>query len=872
MNKSYEPKTFENEIYAKWQKKGYFKAKVDKNKKPFTIVMPPPNITGQLHMGHALNNTIQDSLIRYKRMKGFEALWIPGTDHASIATEVKIVEKLLSEGTSKEALGRDGFLKEAYAWNDKFGGRIIEQLKKIGCSCDWDRQAFTMDEKCSKAVREVFVKLYNKGLIYRGDRMINWCPDCKTALSDAEVEHQENMGNMWHIKYPVVGEKNKFITVATTRPETLLGDMAVAVNKKDKRYAKFIGKQLSLPLTDRTIPVIADDYVEASFGTGAVKITPAHDPNDFEVGVRHNLERLAIMDESGIMNSNACDYAGMDRFEARKKMIADLDKLGLLEKVESHKNNVGHCYRCDTIIEPLISKQWFVKMQDLADPAIKSVEDGDVKFLPKRFDKTYMHWMNNIRDWCISRQLWWGHRIPAFYCDGCGEMTVSSTDISKCPKCSGKVHMDEDVLDTWFSSALWPFSTLGWPDKSEELGYFYPTDVLVTAYDIIFFWVARMIFSGLENMGEKPFSTVYINGLVRDDKGRKMSKSLNNGIDPLEIIDNYGTDSLRFSLLNGISAGGDTRFSADKIESYRNFMNKIWNASRFVLMNLEGVEPKDIKDIKNLSIADKWIITRLNEAITTVTKNMDKYEVGLASAKLYDFIWNEFCDWYIELSKTALYSEDKGKKQDTASVLLYVLRTLLKLVHPIAPFITEEIYTALPNNDAESIMISAFPEPVKGYAKEAKTLDKIMDVIRAIRNLRAERGVSQSKRTAIHIMPLKGNEKDLQECASFIEKLGMGNAIHFSKPEGKSAEIITEMATIYIPMGDLVDITSELERLNKELKTTNSELSRAEGKLKNTGFTDKAPQKLIDEEKEKVTKYKELSKKLEQSIQELKNM
>ncbi len=868
MNKTYEPKSFEAQIYERWQEEGYFKASANKDKKPFTIVMPPPNITGQLHMGHALNNTIQDAFIRYKRMKGFEALWIPGTDHASIATEVKIVEKLLSEGTSKEALGREGFLKEAYDWNDKFGGRIIEQLKKIGCSCDWSRRAFTMDEKCSKAVREVFVKLYEKGLIYRGDRMINWCPECKTALSDAEVEHKESLSSMWHIKYQLVDSED-FIVVATTRPETLFGDSAVAVNPKDKRYAKFVGKQLKLPLTDKTIPVIADSYVEADFGTGAVKITPAHDPNDFEVGQRHNLERITVMDESGVMNSFAYAYEGMKRFDARKKMLQDLQEQGLLVKTESHTNNVGHCYRCDTVVEPLISKQWFVKMQPLADPAIKSVTDGDVKFMPKRFEKTYMHWMTNIRDWCISRQLWWGHRIPAFYCDSCDKMTVSQEDITKCPYCGGSVKMDEDVLDTWFSSALWPFSTLGWPDESDDLKYFYPTDVLVTAYDIIFFWVARMIFSGLENMGEKPFSTVYINGLVRDDKGRKMSKSLNNGIDPLEIIDNYGTDSLRYSLLNGISAGGDTRFSADKIEGYRNFMNKIWNASRFVLMNCEGVEVKDITELKKLSIADKWILTSLNETITQVGKNMDKYEVGLESGKLYDFIWNEFCDWYIELSKTALYSDNDEKRNTTVNVLLYVLRTLLKLVHPIIPFITEEIYQNLPNKDAKSIMISDFPTATKNYKKDTADMKKVMDAIRAIRNIRQEMGVSQSKRTALHIVPFDGFDKLVKNTASYIEKLGLGNGIYNTKPECKSVELITEIATIYIPMGELVDFKAESERLKKEIATATSELNRASGKLKNQGFVAKAPPAMIEAENEKVKKYQELIVKLNTALSSL---
>lgn len=866
MNKSYEPKTFEDRIYSMWSDSGYFRATANSGKKPFTIMMPPPNITGQLHMGHALNDSIQDVLTRYKRMKGFEALWLPGTDHASIATEVKIADKLREEGMSKEELGREGFLKRAYEWNDKYGGKIIEQIKKLGCSCDWDRRAFTMDENLSKAVREVFVKLYDKGLIYRGDRMINWCPECRTALSDAEVEHEDSASHLWHMKYPLEG--GGYLTVATTRPETMLGDTAVAVNPKDKRYAKTVGKNVLLPLTDRKIPVIADDYVDPAFGTGAVKITPAHDPNDFEVGKRHDLPIICVMDEDGKMSENAGKYAGMDRFAARKAMLADLEAQGLLEKTEKHDNSVGHCYRCDTVIEPRLSKQWFVKMEPLAKPAIDVVKSGEVKFLPKRFEKIYLHWLENIKDWCISRQLWWGHRIPAFYCDKCGKLTVSKEDIAVCPECGGKVTQDEDVLDTWFSSALWPFSTLGYPEKTKDLKYFYPTDVLVTAYDIIFFWVARMVFSGLEHMQKVPFRTVFINGLVRDELGRKMSKSLNNGIDPLEIIDKYGADSLRFSLLNGISAGGDTRFSADKIEGYRNFMNKIWNASRFVLMNCENAEISEISELKNLSLADKWILTRLSSAANDVNKFLDKYEVGLASARMYEFIWTEFCDWYIELSKTSLYTDDKAKRNRTLSVLLYVLRELLKLVHPIIPFVTEEIYQNLPNKDADSIMVSAYPEKIKAYKKDAAEMEKIMAVIKSIRNLRAEMNVSQSRRTAIYIAPHDGQEKTLKAAAGYIEKLACGTCVEFFKPEMRCAELVTDVADVYLPMGELVDYAAEKARLEKELETVESEIQRAQSKLNNAGFTAKAPKQLIDAEKEKLQKYTALKEKLDAKIKE----
>ena len=867
MNKTYDPKSFEERIYKKWLDNKYFLAKPDPNKKPFTVVIPPPNITGQLHMGHALNDTIQDSIVRYKRMKGFEALWLPGTDHASIATEVKIVQKMREEGLTKDDVGREGFLKRAYAWKEQYGGRIVEQLKKMGFSCDWDKLAFTMDERCSKAVREVFVNLYNKGLIYRGDRIINWCPECGTAISDAEVEYETEEGCLWHLKYPIENS-DEFIIVATTRPETMLGDTAVAVNPSDKRYTALVGKNVVLPLVGRKIPIVADRYVDKAFGTGAVKITPAHDPNDFEVGVRHDLPVIRVMNDDATMNENAGKYEGLSREEARKAIVADMDKLGLLVKIEKHEHNVGHCYRCHTSIEPIVSKQWFVKMEELAKPAIKAVTDKEISFLPKRFEKQYLHWMNNIRDWCISRQLWWGHRIPVFYCDHCGYETASKEDLKVCPKCGKPMRQDEDVLDTWFSSALWPFSTLGWPDKTPELDYFYPTDVLVTAYDIITFWVARMIFSGLEHMHEVPFREVLIHGIVRDEQGRKMSKSLGNGVDPLVVIDKYGADSLRFSLVNGIAPGSDIRFSEDKLESYRNFMNKIWNASRFVLMNAENVEIKDIDDIKKLTSADKWILSKLNSTVASVTRFMDKYEVGLAATRLYEFIWSQFCDWYIELSKTALYSSDDEKRSDTVSVLVYVLRETLKLAHPIIPFITDEIYDALPNKDAEDIMIAPYPvyDRKRVYRRDVAVTDAVMDLIKSVRNLRREMNVSQSKRTAIHIVPAAGRERVLKKMSGYIEKLAFGNSISFDEPEGKNASIVTPLGKISIPMGELIDFDKERARLTAEIEKVDAEIARAEGKLANKGFTDKAPAALVEKEREKLEKYRELRKGLVESL------
>jgi len=863
MQKTFEPKSFEKRIYQMWLDKKYFSANANPNKKPFTIVMPPPNITGQLHMGHALNNTIQDVLTRYKRMKGFEALWVPGTDHASIATEVKIIEKLASEGIDKKSLGREGFLKEAFAWNDTYGGRIVEQLKQLGCSCDWERQAFTMDERCSSAVLETFVRLYEKGLIYRGDRMIHWCPECRTALSDAEVEHKESDSTLWYITYPIEGEEGVTITVATTRPETMLGDTAVAVNPKDARYKKLIGKKIALPLTNRTIPIIADGYVDASFGTGAVKITPAHDPNDFEVGTRHNLERIVVMDEGAVMNQNAGVYQGLARFDARKKIVEDLTALGLLVKTQDRQNNVGVCYRCDSVIEPYISRQWFVKMESLAAPAIKSVQSGSIKFQPKRFDKTYMHWMRNIKDWCISRQLWWGHRIPAYYCGACGDMTVARTAPDSCAKCgSSAIRQDEDVLDTWFSSALWPFSTLGWPEKTPELGYFYPTDVLVTAYDIIFFWVARMIFSGLEFMDEKPFSTVYINGLVRDSQGRKMSKSLNNGIDPLEIIDQYGTDALRFSLLLGIASGADQRFSSEKIESCKNFMNKIYNASKFVMMHGDKAVA-DITSIKNLALSDKWILTKLNDTIAAVTKALDKYESGQAASLLYDFTWNIFCDWYIECAKVGLSSGDAHVAQATASVLLHVQTQILKMLHPIIPFITEEIYQHLPIRAADSIMIDTFPTKGKNYKKDAESFEAVMELVRQIRVVRSEKKVPPSKKIAIYIVASAGKEKLIANAAEYLAKLGGASSVSLQKPDLQSIEMVSPIATLYIPNNELADKGEELARLKKELAYVESELALAQKKLSNPGFVAKAPKALLDAENDKIVKFTDLKAKLE---------
>lgn len=872
MQKNYSPQDFEDRLYKQWQENGYFTPQSGGDKKPFTILMPPPNITGQLHMGHALNNAIQDTIIRFKRMQGFSALYLPGTDHASIATEVKIVEAMEKEGLNKKALGRDAFLQRAWKWKDDYGDIIIGQLKKLGCSCDWTRLAFTMDERCSRAVRRVFVKLYGKGLIYQSNRIINWCPTCGTALSDAEVEYAEEESFLWYIDYPL-SDNSGTITVATTRPETMLGDTAVAVNPNDKRYRSFIGKTVKLPLTDREIPIVADSYVDPAYGTGAVKITPAHDPNDFEVGKRHNLKTIRVIADNGTMNQ-LCppQYQGLDRKAARTKIVDDLKKLGLLSKTQPLIHSVGHCYRCDDTVEPLISLQWFVKMQSLAQPAIDAVKSGEIEFIPKRFDKVYFNWMENIKDWCISRQLWWGHRIPAYYCKDCGQTVVSEDEVTSCPGCGGKVTQDEDVLDTWFSSALWPFSTLGWPDNTPDLNYFYPTNVLVTGYDIIFFWVARMIFSGIENMGQKPFDHVLLNGLVRDAKGRKMSKSLNNGIDPLDIIEKYGADTLRFSLLSGTAPGGDMRFSEDKMEGCRNFINKLWNASRFVLMNTNG---KDFLPLDKciLTTADKWILTKLNKTTKQVTDNMEKYELGIAGAKLYDFVWSDFCDWYIELSKIVLYGDNDTARHSTLSVLCHVLTDILKLLHPFIPFITEEIYQNIPGS-APTIMLQSYPVPHKkhNFPQAAANMQTVMELIKSIRNLRAEMNVPPQRRAAVKIVPLAASADVFEKLRLYIEKFAYATEVEILAREdisGKNAVIVLFSCEVYISLEELIDKELELKRLNDELSSAMFELKLAEGKLNNPGFTQKAPPALVSAEQEKLKKYSGLVDSIKDKIGQL---
>ena len=873
MAKVYNPWDFEKEIYENWEKEGYFKAKVDKEKLPFTIVIPPPNITGQLHMGHALDETLQDTLIRFKRMQGYSALWLPGTDHASIATEVKIVEQMAKEGLTKNDIGREGFLERAWAWKEKYGGRIIEQLKLLGSSCDWSRLAFTMDEKCSKAVKEVFVNLYEKGLIYRGDRIINWCPDCKTALSDAEVDYVEEDSHLWYIKYQIK-DTDEYVTVATSRPETMFGDTAVAFNPKDSRYAHLKGKTLILPIVNKEIAVVYDDYVELEFGTGAVKITPAHDPNDFEVGLRHNLEVICVLNEDGTMNQYAGKYEGLDALTCREEVVEKLKEIGALEKIEPLHHAVGHCYRCKHTVEPIVSKQWFVKMQPLAEPAVEVVRKKSVKFVPDRFSKIYYNWMENVKDWCVSRQLWWGHRIPAYYCQDCGEMMISKDDVKVCSKCgSANIKQDEDVLDTWFSSALWPFSTLGYPDKTEDLEYFYPTDVLVTGYDIIFFWVARMIFSGLEHMKRIPFKDVLIHGLVRDSQGRKMSKSLGNGIDPTEIIAKYGADTLRFSLINGVAPGSDMRFSDEKIEGARNFMNKIWNASRFVLLNAQDRKISNIKDCK-LNSADKWIITKLNKTIKDVTINMEKYEMGVALSNLYDFVWNDFCDWYIEFTKPILYGEDEKKCNDTVSVLVYILTEILKLLHPFVPFITEKIYLSVPNH-TESIMISEFPRynTKFNYTAYAKDTELVKDVIKAIRNVKVTVGAAPSKKVKLYVKAEK--EKPIKNGSVYIEKLAGVSEVLFIKDKKELTEkVVAQVVSgveLFIPMGELVDFEKEIDRITKEIKTVETEIARASGKLANKGFLDKAPKALVDSERAKLNKFIDMRDKLKNQLDELKS-
>ena len=864
MEKTYNPKNFEDRLYKEWEENGCFKAVRDDDKVPFTVMMPPPNITGKLHMGHAMDETMQDTVVRFKRMQGYCALWLPGTDHASIATEVKIVEQMKKEGLTKDAVGRDGFLKRAWEWKDTYSGKIVTQLKKLGSSCDWSRLTFTMDEKCSKAVREVFFNLYNKKLIYRGSRIINWCPCCKTALSDAEVEYAEENGNFWHIKY-FIENSDTALEVATTRPETMFGDTAVAVNPKDKRYKHLIGKNVILPVVNKPIPVVGDGHADMEFGTGVVKITPAHDPNDFEVGLRHNLPVVRVMNDDGTMNALTGKYDGMDRYECRKKLVEELKELGNLVSVEPHAHNVGHCYRCGSTVEPIVSKQWFVKMEGLARPAINAVLDKKITFVPERFVKTYYNWMENVKDWCISRQLWWGHRIPVWYCGDCGKESCSKTDLTVCPHCgSGNIRQDEDVLDTWFSSALWPFSTLGYPDDTSDLEYFYPTDVLVTGYDIIFFWVARMIFSGLEHMRKVPFRDVLFHGLVRDEKGRKMSKSLGNGVDPLEVIDKYGADSLRFSLLQGVAPGNDTRYSDTKVESCRNFMNKIWNASRFVIMNCEGRKVKPVSEVKLLP-ADKWIIAKLQAAIRDVTLAMNKFELGVACQIMYDFMWSDFCDWYIELVKPLLYSDDEAKRDGAVSVLVYVLENALKLLHPVIPFVTDEIYRSLPNTDG-TIMTKEFPRynAKLAYKKDALAFEGIMDIVKAVRAVKTELDCPPAKKVSLYIVT--ENRRYISSNEDSILKLAGAKDVKFiCSAEEAGANTVTKVlaiGTLYIPMGELVDFEKEKARLKLELEKVTAEIARADGKLNNTGFISKAPKKLVEEERAKLNKYIEMREKI----------
>ena len=877
LEKNYNPSEIEDRLYQKWLDKKYFHAEVDRSKKPFTIVMPPPNITGKLHMGHALDNTMQDILIRFKRMQGYEALWVPGTDHASISTEVKVTNALKEEGIDKHELGREGFLKRTWEWKKEYGGTITSQLRKIGSSCDWDRERFTMDEGCSKAVQTVFINLYNKGLIYKGSRIVNWCPVCNTSISDAEVEHEEQAGHFWHINYPVVGEEGRFVEIATTRPETLLGDSALAVNPKDDRYKDLIGKQVQLPLTDRTIPVIADEYVDMEFGTGVVKITPAHDPNDFEVGKRHNLPEINILNDDATINNLGGKYAGMDRYEARKAMVADLDALGLLVKVEDHVHNVGTHDRCKTTVEPMIKQQWFVKMDELIKPAVEGVKNGDIELMPASMDKTYFNWTDNIRDWCISRQLWWGHRIPAYYCKDCGEMTVSAEKVCTCPKCgSTNVEQDPDTLDTWFSSALWPFSTLGWPEKTEELDYFYPTDVLVTGYDIIFFWVIRMIFSGYEHMGKKPFGKVLFHGLVRDSQGRKMSKSLGNGIDPLEVIEKYGADALRYTLITGNAPGNDMRFYWERVEASRNFANKVWNASRFIMMNDPDNKIKTTDEQPdNLTAADKWILSKMNHLIVEVTENMEKYELGIAVAKLNDFIWEEFCDWYIEMVKPRLYNDEDTTKNAAIWTLKTVLIDALKLLHPYMPFITEEIFCNI-QDDEESIMISSWPvyDEKFNFPDEEVAIQTIKEAVRNIRNVRAQMNVAPSRKAKVYVVSEDALIRDIFENGRvFFATLAYASEVAVQSDKSgipdDAVSAVIPGAVLYIPFAELVDIDKEIERLKKEEGRLNGEIKRCEGMLGNEKFISKAPQAKIDEEKAKLEKYQQMLAQVRERLQAL---
>ncbi|WP_251860971.1 valine--tRNA ligase [Clostridium sp. Marseille-Q2269] len=875
MAKTYDPKEFEERIYKNWEEKSYFTPQVDENKTPYTIVLPPPNITGKLHLGHALDDTLQDILIRIKRMQGYSTLWLPGQDHASIATEVKVENELLKDGIVKKEIGREAFLEKVWEWTDEYRNKIRNQVKKLGCSLDFTRERFTMDDKLDKAVKHFFVKLYNEGLIYQGNRITNWCPKCKTALSDAEIEYSEQEGHFWHIKYPVVGS-DEYLEIATTRPETMLGDTAVAVNPNDERYAHLVGKTLMLPLVNREIPIVADDYVDMEFGTGAVKITPAHDPNDYQVGKRHNLPEINVMFDDGRINYEETRYHEMDRYEARKAIVEDLGNEGFLVKIKDHTHNVSCHDRCNTVIEPIISKQWFVKMEPLAKPAIEVVKNKKVKFVPERFDKTYFNWMENIQDWCISRQLWWGHRIPVWYCKDCGEVIVATEEPTKCPKCnSEKLQQDNDVLDTWFSSALWPFSTLGWPDKTPDLKYFYPNNTLVTGYDIIFFWVARMVFSGLYCMDDIPFDTVLIHGIVRDSDGRKMSKSLGNGVDPIEVIDDYGADALRFALVTGNAPGNDIRYYPERVEAARNFANKIWNASRFVLMNLDKDLMDKYKDNKNYTIADKWILSRLNTVVKEVTENIEKFELGIASQKIYDFIWGEFCDWYIELVKPVLYGEDEESKGIAFNVLHKVLATSLQLLHPIMPFITEEIYSHL-YTEYESIVISKWPEYEDSLndGKSEKDMEYIIEAIKCIRNVRTEMNVPPSRKAKLMIYLTENQaETSFKQGEGYFQKLASASEVSFLENKNSSDKevcVVTRGAEIFIPLLELVDIEKELERLNKEKEKLEKEIDRVEKKLSNEKFVSKAPEAVVNEEREKGEKYKEMLKSVLESLQSLK--
>ncbi len=869
--KVYDPSSVEGPLYKFWEENGFFAAEVDENKKPFTIVIPPPNVTGQLHMGHAFDETLQDILIRFKRMQGYSALWMPGTDHAGIATQIKVEENLrVNEGLTRYDLGRDKFLERVWEWKERYGSRIIEQLKKLGSSCDWRRERFTMDEGCSKAVREVFVNLYEKGLIYKGNRIINWCPHCATALSDAEVEYETQPGKLWHIKYDIK-DSDEYVIVATTRPETFMGDTGVAVNPNDERYQHLIGKTCILPIIGREIPIFADDYVDLEFGTGCVKTTPCHDPNDFEMGLRHNLEQILVFNEDAAVNENGGKYCGMDRYECRKAVLSDLEAEGRLVQIEDHEHNVGTCYRCGTTVEPMTSKQWFVKMAPLAKPAMEVVHDGRVKFVPDRFSKTYLRWMENVHDWCISRQLWWGHRIPAFYCEDCGEMVVSKKNVTACPKCGGThIRQEEDVLDTWFSSALWPFSTLGWPEKTKELEYFYPTSVLVTGYDIIFFWVARMIFSGMEHMKEEPFKTVYIHGLVRDAQGRKMSKSLGNGIDPLEVIGKYGADALRFTLVTGNSPGNDMRFSTEKVESSRNFANKIWNASRFIQMNLT-IDKAELPE--QLALEDKWIVSKFNGLVQAVTENIDKYELGLAVQKLYDFIWDNFCDWYIEIVKPRLQNKDNKQDNENAQrVLCCVLSGTMQLLHPFMPYITDTIWQALPH-EGKSVMVSKWPEYQDAlcFKAEEEQVERMMETIRAIRNRRAEMNVPPSKKA--NVILFTQHRESYEAGALFFGKLSYASEVEFVDAVPENAEsmvsIVTPGAQVYMPMGELIDFEKERARLEKEKAKVEDDIAFVMKKLDNPGFVAKAPEKVVAAERDKVAKYQELLEKIEASLSAL---